>query len=108
MAGYQSVDDYYKYSSSAYYIDKVMYCKFSFNISLYIFEFQYINFYNILLQVEIPMLLINAQDDPLVPEELLETPKIYVNSMYDFECNFECNIDITIIKITTGYETKTT
>lgn len=51
MAGYQSVDDYYKYSSSSYYIDKV----------------------------EIPMLLVNSQDDPLVPEKLLETPKKYVN-----------------------------
>jgi predicted alpha/beta-fold hydrolase len=29
------------------------------------------------------MLLVNAQDDPLIPEELLETPKKYVYSMYD-------------------------
>ena len=36
-----------------------------------------------LFQVEIPMLLVNAQDDPLIPEELLETPKKYVNSMYE-------------------------
>jgi predicted alpha/beta-fold hydrolase len=34
-----------------------------------------------LFQVEIPMLLVNAQDDPLVPEELLDTPKKYANSM---------------------------
>jgi predicted alpha/beta-fold hydrolase len=30
------------------------------------------------------MLLVNSQDDPLVPEKLLETPKKYVNSMYDY------------------------
>jgi predicted alpha/beta-fold hydrolase len=37
------------------------------------------------------MLLVNSQDDPLVPEKLLETPKKYVNSMYDYTIVVELN-----------------
>ena len=33
------------------------------------------------------MLLINAQDDPLVPDELLDTPRNYAKRMQKNLCN---------------------
>lgn len=51
MAGYESLADYYSNSSSSKYINNI----------------------------KIPMLLINSEDDPLVPNQLLATPQNYVN-----------------------------
>lgn len=51
MAGYQTVTDYYSDNSSSRYINNV----------------------------DIPMLLLNSKDDPLIPpDQLLDTPKNYV------------------------------
>ena len=44
------------------------------------------------------MLLVNSQDDPLVPEELLETPKKYVNSMYDYTIVVELQDDNKLLE----------
>lgn len=50
IAGYESINELYKQSSCSMYLDSIT----------------------------IPMVFINAQDDPIIPEPLLSWPKQYV------------------------------
>lgn len=80
MAGFHNLDEFYAVNSSCNYINQVTsLCSFFsclFSLFWYSYRFLLRVFSS---QIKIPVFLLNASDDPLIPEELFDTPYNHVS-----------------------------
>ena len=85
MAGFHNLDEFYAVNSSCNYINQVTsFCSFCyclFSLFWYSYRFLLRVFSS---QIKIPVFLLNASDDPLIPEELFDTPYNHVSKYLVF------------------------